>query len=363
MLNQNQILLLALLLLWLLPVILIWVRYQRLPHAQELLLAVLFTPSLLVDQYISAFDSQSRWTFLVGLFNGMPVMIAALLVLAVAKLVLEKGKYRQWPIWSGVALMGILQIPFMLAPLAYKAQLLSQPIVGQLSVYWPLYAYLALCHFLVLFLALNVEQKISDYQSHLSDQVVDTHFYRFSVAVKLFGGLITLAFVSLVVTMLVAFNLLPFDSWRGFVSVGYYLLFLVLTLVLMEQRRYSPSPLDYKALENHRYSDAFLQDVLNRAEKAMIEHKAYKIIGLRLKEFADMAGVNPGALAIASRKLLNRNFRAFVYHYRLEYAKNVLMRSDAKVSAVAKRLGFDSEKFLSGVFVKYIEQMGKDGRG
>jgi hypothetical protein len=38
------------------------------------------------------------------------------------------------------------------------------------------------------------------------------------------------------------------------------------------------------------------------------------------------------------------------------------MRTDAKVAAVAKRLGFNSEKFLSGIFVKYIEKMGKEGK-
>lgn len=33
------------------------------------------------------------------------------------------------------------------------------------------------------------------------------------------------------------------------------------------------------------------------------------------------------------------------------------MRSDTKASSVARRLGFHSEKFLSDMFVKYIEVM------
>lgn len=359
--NQTQIFLLGALALWLAPLLLICWRYARLPHAQELLLAVLFLPTLLTDLLLQAFDSQSGWAFLAGLFNGMPVIIAALLVMAVAKTVLEKGRYRLWLICTCMGVAALLQMPFLLVPLDYKIQLLHQPLLGDLAGHWPLYGYLALCHFLVLFLAFNVEQKISDYQAHLSDQVVDVHLYRISVAAKLFGGLITLAFVSLVLTMLVAFDLLPFEHWQGFLQLGYYLLFVALSLSLMESRRYSPSPLDYHQLAEHHYSDAYLQHVLQRAERSMIQHKAYKIIGLRIKEFAALAEVNPNALAIATRQLLKRNFRAFVYHYRLEYAKNVLMRSDARVSAVAKRLGFDSEKFLSGVFVKYIEQMGKEG--
>jgi YesN/AraC family two-component response regulator len=49
-----------------------------------------------------------------------------------------------------------------------------------------------------------------------------------------------------------------------------------------------------------------------------------------------------------------KNFRRFIFHYRLEYAKNVLLRSDAKLEAVAKRMGINSEKFLSEYFVKHL---------
>lgn len=79
-----------------------------------------------------------------------------------------------------------------------------------------------------------------------------------------------------------------------------------------------------------------------------------------MRQLSNAAGIEPLELAIASRAILNRNFRAFVYHYRLEYAKLLLTRTDIKVSTVAKRLGFDSEKYLSDIFVKYIRNMGHD---
>lgn len=361
--TQYQSLVLMALALWLLPLLLVWVRFDEFPHAREMILAVLFTPTLLVDDYLLAFNISQDWYFLAGLFFCMPVVLSALLSLAVARLVLDKSRYKPWIIWAPALLMLGLELPFLLAPLAYKVILLQSAPVGQIKEHWPLYAYMALLHFFVLVLAFGVERRISDYQHHLSDQVVDTHFYRFSVAIRSFGGLITLAFLALIVTLLVAFNLLSFTEWRSFISFCYYLMFVLLTLVLMDKRRYSPCPLDYKILASHTFSDAYLQEVLSQAEKAMIKHKAYKHIGLRIREFARVAEVNPNALAIATRKLLNRNFRAFVYHYRLEYAKNVLMRSDARVSDVARRLGFDSEKFLSGVFVKYIQQMGREDKG
>ena len=73
-----------------------------------------------------------------------------------------------------------------------------------------------------------------------------------------------------------------------------------------------------------------------------------------MKDFSDEAGVDPTTLAIALHLELKKNFRGFVYQYRLDYAKNVLLRSDAKIAKVAKRLGLNSEKFLGDVLVKYL---------
>ncbi|ALS99514.1 hypothetical protein AT746_15435 [Lacimicrobium alkaliphilum] len=174
--------------------------------------------------------------------------------------------------------------------------------------------------------------------------------------------MITLAFCAVVIILLVAFNLLPLGSWLQIMQFCYYLMFIGLSLILMEKRRYAPSPLDYARLSEPDYSEQQLHDALTRAENVMLKLKAYKKIGLRLKEFARAADVDPTLLAIATRTLLKRNFRAFVYHYRLEYAKKILMRSDVRVTDVARRLGFDSERFLSEIFVKYVHKMAQDDK-
>lgn len=358
-LSPYQTLLLVLLGLWLVPLMLMWVRYDRLPHAKPLFLALLLTPTLLIDEGLLAFELPGDWYFLVGAFGFMPVLIATLLSAAVARLLLEDRGTARPLVWLPVLLVIAAQLPVLLMDMQQKSALLHGPVLGQLGQWWPLYACSALVHFAVLYVAVVVEQRIADYEQHLSEQVVDVHLYRMSAAIKAYGGLITLAFVGVVLTLLVAFNLVPLASWRSLINVSYFLLFTLLCLVMTERRRYSPSPINYSLLDSNTFSDSLLREVLSRAEKAMIEHKAYKRIGLRIRHFADLAGVDPTTLAVATRKLLKRNFRAFVYHYRLEYAKNVLMHSDAKVSAVARRLGFDSEKFLSHMFVKYIQQMAK----
>ncbi|MDF2178988.1 AraC family transcriptional regulator [Aliiglaciecola sp. CAU 1673] len=355
-----QTLLVASLALWLAPLMLMWARYDLMPHAKELFLALLFTPILLVDELLLAFDASPQWYFLVGTFSCMPVVIATLLSIAIARLMLERQRFNPLLIWLPAIIAMAAQIPMLLFSTELKSTLLHGPVLGQLGQWWPVYALAALVHFMVLYVAIVVEQRIADYDTHLSEQVVDVQFYRMSAAMKAFGGLITLAFVGLVLTLLVAFNLLPLASWRSLSNVSYYLLFTLLCWVMTERRSYSPSPINYALLKKNNFSDSLLRDTLARAEKALIEHKAYKHIGLRIREFSTVAGVDPNVLAVATHKLLNRNFRAFVFHYRLEYAKNVLMHSDVKVSAVARRLGFDSEKFLSNMFVKYIQQMAKD---
>jgi YesN/AraC family two-component response regulator len=75
---------------------------------------------------------------------------------------------------------------------------------------------------------------------------------------------------------------------------------------------------------------------------------------LTLSEFCKGADIDPTSLAIALQLTEKKNFRRFIFHYRLEYAKKVLLHSDAKLEAVAKRLGVNSEKFLSEYLVKHL---------
>lgn len=344
---------------WLVPLVLIWVRYDALPHSKTLFTAILALPCLLFDNLLAVLKLEQPYAFLIGAFDFVPVLVGALLFLAVRKLVVEHRPGVVVLLFTPVVLFAVGEIAFLLLNSDVKVMLNQTSPNAQLTQYWPIYTYHCLLGVAVLVIALRIESMVNNYQTHLSDQVVDVDLYKMSGSLKLFGVLITVSFASLVVILAVAFGALKFSNWMLTADVVYYLVFYCLVLVLLRKTRYSPSPLNYRKLKKHDFSPDQMQQALNKASEVVVSAKLYKVVGLRLRHVADKAGVDPQLLAVASRELINRNFRAFIYHYRLEYAKNVLMRTDAKVSAVAKRLGFTSEKFLSDTFIKYVEMMGK----
>lgn len=348
--------------LWLIPLLLTWVRYNRLPHSAYMLSAILAAPLMLADEVILAFDLTMPLAFLLGVFKFAPLLVVTLFFFAMHRLLVEKPLANGWLYWLPCILLFLAEVPFLIAPADLKIEVMTSPIVGAPLVNWPIYTHYLLVNLSILLLSFKVDSLISHYQSHLSEQVVDINHYKMPMTVGMFSGMITLAFGVILLVAVIATGLVNFTWWMGMTAVVQSLLFLVLALVLVEKRRYSPSPLDYHKMKKHKYSNHDMRAALTMAEKAVVRSKAYKRIGLRLRHLADAAGVEPQLLAVSTRELLNRNFRAFIYHYRLEYAKNVLMRSDASVAAVAKRLGFDSEKFLSNVFEKYVAQMTARGQ-
>lgn len=358
----HQLVLALLLLTWLVTLVGIWVRYDRLRHGSTLLVAIFIWPTLLIDDFMRAFAINDTGIFLFGLFHFTPVLLVTLLFFCIHALVLEKPLQSKWLYLLPVLLIMATQFPLLQLSSEIKTLLLLHPPMGNLVVFWPSYVLYAVSGFVVLIMAIKIEELIANYQHHLSDHVVDTNFYKLPAAVGMFGVLIIVAFISIILTALVAFDLVAINYWQSIINVIQASVFIGLLLILLERRRYAPSPLDYTILEKHPYSEAYLRDTLTKSEQAIIKSRAYKKIGLRIGQLAAAAEVEPQALAVATRSILNRNFRAFIYHYRLEYAKKVLMRTDAKVAAVAKRLGFNSEKFLSGIFVKYIEKMGKEDK-
>lgn len=349
-------------LLWLVSLLAIWVRYDEFRHGALLLSAIVLWPTLIIESFIRAYGLQVQLAFLFGLFNFTPVLLITLLFYCVHKLVIEKALSSTMVYLVPALLIFCAQVPLLILPMDVKTQILLHPPVGNLPVFWPLYGLFAVSGFMLLVVAIKIEELIANYQHHLSDHVVDISFYKFPAAISMFWALIVVAFISIILTALVAFDVLAMSYWQDMINLLQAAIMLVLLLILLQRRRYAPSPLDYEGLESHAYSNEHLRDTLTKAEQAIIKSRAYKKIGLRLGQLAHAAKVEPQALAVATRTILNRNFRAFIYHYRLEYAKKVLMRTDAKVAAVAKRLGFNSEKFLSGIFVKYIEKMGKEGK-
>lgn len=125
----------------------------------------------------------------------------------------------------------------------------------------------------------------------------------------------------ILLTTIVAFDFIQFSYWQTATHFSYSAVFLLILTLLLEKRRYSPMPFDLVRLHSRNGDERILREVLTRAEKSIINRKAYKIIGLRIQQLTDADDVDPTYLAVASHRLLNRNFRSFVYHYRLEYAK------------------------------------------
>lgn len=359
-LNPYHLIVVGLLALWLVPLIIIWVRFEKLPHATYMLISILLWPCLLVDEYLRAFGLWQSSTFLAGTFQFVPSVIIALMFLSFRQLLIEKPYKSAMLLFIPSVVVLLAQTPFLMLGLEQKQRMLMEPPAGDLLNNWMYLAPYMLSGFVLLIVATKIIELVQNYHNHLSDQVVDIDFYYFRGASGVFYSQITVALVTILLTTLAMFDGFEVPYWQSIINVTVAANFLFCLVVLVSNRRYSPSPIDPEKLEKHRYSDEFLRYTLKRAEQTIIDRKAYKHIGLRITQLAKVADVEPQALAIATRTILKRNFRAFIYHYRLEYAKKILMRTDTKVSAVAKRLGFNSEKFLSGMFIKYIQVMGKD---
>lgn len=359
-LNPYQIIVAGLLLAWLIPLIIIWIRFEKLPHANQMLIGVLIWPCLLMDEFLRAFGLAQDWAFMAGTFQFTATIIVVLIYLSLRKLLIDRTFNNGYLFYFPSVVVLISQIPFLILKIEPKQALLMQPPEGDLIHNWMYLAPYMLSGFILLIVATKIVELIMDYHNHLSDQVVDIDYYQFKGANGVFYGLIVVALIAIVLTTLAMFDQVSVPFWQSIINLCVATIFLLCFVVLISNRRYSPSPIDPRKLDKHKYSDEFLRYTLKKAEQTIISRKAYKHIGLRITQLAKVADVEPQALAIATRTILKRNFRAFIYHYRLEYAKKILMRTDTKVSAVAKRLGFNSEKFLSGMFIKYIQVMGKE---
>ncbi|MCV2884630.1 hypothetical protein OE749_07975 [Aestuariibacter sp. AA17] len=345
---------------WSIPMFLFWSRYDRFPHQTYLLLSLLCWPVTLLDEAIRAYGGAESWIALAGGFQFLPILICTWLLLGVRQLLYEKPLQKSWRFYLPTVFMLLGEIPYLVLSASDKLALFDAPPVGNLTQYWQHYLPVLFAGFVMLALTVQALEWLSTYHQNLSEQVVDVHFYKFQRVNWGFVLIMLSAFGAIALTALAMFSLGVSSIWLSTINLLYSLTLFLTLITLMERRRYSPSPIDDESLLKQAYSDAYLRDTLRKAEDAIIRQKAYKKIGLRIRQVADSAKVDPVALAVATRSILNRNFRAFIYHYRLEYAKKVLMQTDTKVSSVAKRLGFNSEKFLSGVFIKYIQAMGKD---
>ncbi|MDO6692257.1 helix-turn-helix transcriptional regulator [Aliiglaciecola sp. 3_MG-2023] len=345
---------------WFIGLILIWVRYGQFPHAKLALVALLLWPFLLLDEWLKLSGYESQLSFLVGASQIFSAIIAACLVLSIRKLTLTKFANNNVLFFIPCLVLLAGQLPLWLTPSDTRVGMLFSPPVGDVLVNWPYYATYLFSAIVTLSFAVHAAEYLASYHYYLSDQVVDIDIFEMRFTANGCYVLMFTSFLSICIIGLAVFDWLPaVVQWQTLVNMLNATGTLYLLLLLVQNRKYSPTPFAYAQMDKKAYSEDHLRFTLKQAEKAIIQHKAYKRKGLRIKQVAEAANVEPAALALATRFVLNRNFRAFVYHYRLEYAKKVLMRTDQKVTSVAKRLGFNSEKYLSNVFVKYIGLMSK----
>ena len=343
--------------LWAAQMVVAWVRFDRLPHGKLLYAISWLWPLLMFEDLLRIFGGD--WLApMLGLFYFVPVLMMIGVILMVYPRLVEQPMRWRPLMWGALVVILLCQIPLLLLNAEDKQVLLAVQPVGQPLANLPIYLAYWLSGLFIVGMGIKLVEVMQIYQATLSEQVVDVNYYRVPAIVGLTATIVGVGFAAIVLTTLVAFNFIHFTWWQTTIHYSYAAVMLLILILLLERRRYSPLPFDMARLEGRQGDENDLRLTLARAEKAMIDRKAYKIIGLRIRQLADIAEVDPTTLSIATHRLLKRNFRAFVYHYRLEYAKKVLMRTDAKVSSVAKRLGFHSEKFLSDMFVKYIEMMG-----
>ena len=192
------------------------------------------------------------------------------------------------------------------------------------------------------------------YHRHLPEQAVDIKNLKMPRLAGVMGSLVGVAFMSILLVTAATFGFFPVPFWEGFhhLMIGTAILVVLFSLTFI--RRTSPSPLDYERLDEGKATPYEISSIISKAERYTIESKAYKVRFLTLSEFCKGADIDPTSLALALQLTEKKNFRRFIFHYRLEYAKNVLLRSDAKLEAVAKRMGINSEKFLSEYLVKHL---------
>ncbi|BDX05565.1 hypothetical protein MACH26_10860 [Planctobacterium marinum] len=346
--------------LWLIPLVLIWVRYDNMPHASNVLFAILLLPFVMLDEILRFSGLLPEFPFLIGVFQFIPVLLAAQVYLAMHNMLIEKPVHNKWVHKAIATFFFVAQVPFLLFSDEAKVALFSNPPMGAIADNWPFYVYYMFINFAILIYALKIDDMVKEYDFHLSDQVVDITQYELPETMKLFSGLVSISFGAILLVIVTALNLIQFSYWQGIISLLHFGIFYVIILLLLQRRRYSPCPIDAEDLSDRTYSEEEMRLTLAKAERAIIRNKLYKALGLRLRTLADLAEIEPKDLAVATRSILNRNFRAYMYHYRLEYAKKIILRSDIKISAIAKRLGFTSEKVLSEMFVKYVQNMASD---
>ncbi|MDO6565778.1 DNA mismatch repair protein [Alteromonas sp. 1_MG-2023] len=314
--------------------------------------AILCWPVFMLDEWMRLWQL-TQLAPLYGLSDVFAVLLMTCCYRVVKPMLLAypSTRSRLWvPFWVAV----IIQFTILLIPTADKLQWLDASPSGHPLLLWPAYLASLTTGFCVLLIGILITEHIQMYHRNLPEQVADVQEFRVPRLASVMANTVVVAFASILLVTAATFGFFIVPFWESLHHMALGVSLLVVLFGLTFPRVTSPSPLHYERLDEGAAKPAEMRAVIGQAKRAMIDGKNYKKIGLTLKDFSDEAGVDPTTLAIALHLELKKNFRGFVYQYRLDYAKNVLLRSDAKIAKVAKRLGLNSDKFMGDVLVKYL---------
>lgn len=228
--------------------------------------------------------------------------------------------------------------------------------VGEPLNYWAVYLSYLVAAFLVLYINIVLIEQLQQYHYELPLQVVDTEMYRLKGLSGAGGFSVGMAFCLVIIVAAVGFGFLPLSYWLSWYHIALALIMLVLLSQLSRAHQPSPSPFDHSVMSRApKMSQASAQAIIKRVETAVISQKAYKEIGLTLGSFAEKAGLSANDICLALLTDRKMHFRAFIYQYRMKYAKQVLMSSETKLDSVTKRLKLDANGTASRTFLKYLE--------
>ena len=314
--------------------------------------AFLCWPLFMVDEVLRLLQT-SQFTVIYGLTEVFAVLAITLCYRAIKPMLIAKPSARK-RLWLPVIVTAVVQCSMLLIAAGQKQQWLSVSPIGDPLAYWPLYITSLLTGFSVLLIGIFITEHIQMYHRHLPEQAVDIKGLRMPRLAGVLGSVVGVAFMSILLVTAATFGFLKIPFWESFhhLMLGSALLAVLFSLTFV--RNSLPSPIDYERLDSGKATPYEISHTVSKAERYTIESKVYKTRFITLSEFCEGADIDPTSLALALRLSEKKNFRRFMQHYRLEYAKNVLLHSDAKLAAVAKRMGINSEKFLSDYLVKHL---------
>ena len=309
-------------------------------------------PLFMLDEWLRVAHATSLAS-LYGLSDVFAVVAITCCYRAIKPMLLAYPTARK-RLWWPTVVTALFQCTILLVPVDDKQQWLSSSPSGEPLLLWPAYLASLLTGFSVLLIGILITEHIQMYHRHLPEQAVDIKNLKMPKLAGVMGSLVGVAFMSILLVTAATFGFFPVPFWESFhhIMIGCALLVVLFSLTFI--RRTAPSPLDYERLDEGKVTPYEISSIISKAERYTIESKAYKTRFLTLSEFCKGADIDPTSLAMALQLTEKKNFRRFIFHYRLEYAKNVLLRSDAKLEAVAKRMGINSEKFLSEYLVKHL---------